>query len=176
MVEERLKIVIQEMNFRKEVSGSWASDPSIYVKVIMGTQEFKTKTVYGRAAHPRFDEEFDLGAGKVESIIVQAWDEGTFSDSFIGECTIFMDQLKVGKGIRNGYTVLKDIKTIGNLFIESVYTGGEEMPAEEEEKPAEDNSAIQPTQQPGMMNISQAQGYSQPQPGMQPFQMAQGYG
>ena len=123
------------MNFKAEVSGGWLTDPAIYIKVICGDERFKTKTRYGKGKNPRFDEEFDLGEGSQEQLIVQAWDEGTVSDSFIGECTIFMDQLKIGKGIRNGYTILKDVSAIGNLFIESVYVAPEEQaPAEEEER------------------------------------------
>jgi Ca2+-dependent lipid-binding protein len=151
---ERLKIVVQEMNFKAEVSGGWLSDPAIYIKIIMGDQEFKTKTRYGKGKNPRFDEEFDLGEAKEDKIIVQAYDEGTISDTFIGECTIFMDQLKIGKGIRNGYTILKEIKAIGNLFIESVYVPAlEDAPVEEESKPEKANQPIQPTLPPAIAQV-----------------------
>lgn len=152
MSAEKLKIFIQELNFKKNQGGGIISDPAIYIKVVYGKEVFKTKTTYGKGKNPRFDEEFDLGEGKADDkIIVSAWDQGTFSDTFIGECTIFIDQLKIGKGVKNGYTLLKDITRIGNLFIESIFIDKireEKEEVEEEKKPEANKETIKPTKPP----------------------------
>jgi hypothetical protein len=156
-MSERLKIVIQEMNFKKDESKGWF-DSAIYIKILSGKETLKTKTRYGKGKNPRFDEEFDLGEAKGDKIIVQAFDEGTLSDTFIGECTIFMDQLKIGKGVRNGYTILKETKMIGNLFIESIYIDKvDEPPVEEEVKPKESSETIRPTKTPAITAVHNPQ-------------------
>ena len=82
---------------------------------------------------PTFGDTFDLGDGCAdEKIIVQCWSEDTFSDHFIGECNIFFDSLKVGEGTKDGFTMLKETKSIGVVFIESHYQAP--VPAEPEEE------------------------------------------
>jgi hypothetical protein len=85
------------------------------------------------------------------------------NDTFVGECSIFMDQLKMGSGTKNGYTMLKETKTIGNLFIESRYTPKDEPDApvekpKEEEKAPEKPATIQDTTKPPMPNYPNPQG------------------
>ena len=47
MATENLILIVEELNFVGEVSGGFLSDPAIYIKLIMGSKEFKTKTAYG---------------------------------------------------------------------------------------------------------------------------------
>ena len=47
-----------------------------------------------------------------------------------------MDQLKVGGGVKDGFTMLKETDSIGVVYIKSIYRGPEDEPAEEE--PAEE--------------------------------------
>ena len=156
MATENLKIIVEELHFVEQMSGNFIRDPAYYVKINMGyDDEWKTKTVFGQEQSAKFIEEFDLGEARKDKIIVKVFDEGLMSDDFIGEATIFMDQLKMGTGTRNGYSILKDTITIGNLFIESIYTGGEaeEAPVEEkkeEEAPAEETPPVQNTAQPAI--------------------------
>ena len=139
MAEENLKIQVHELSFKSDASGGIFTDPSIYIKIKLGKEEFKTKTSYGKAKSAKFNDTFDLGNGRREDrIIVQAWDEGTFSDDFIGECSIFMDQLKVGIGKKGGFTMLKETKSIGVIYLESIYVLPEKVQDEnKEEKAAE---------------------------------------
>ena len=89
-------------------------------------------------------ETIELGkAEREDRIIVQCWDEGTFSDDFIGECSIFMDQLKVGIGKREGYTFLKETKSIGVIFIESIYCAPEEEQTVVEPEEAEPAKVVE---------------------------------
>jgi len=92
MSTENLKITVHELAFKDDASGGLFSDPSIYIKVRLGKKAFKTKTAYGKSQNPKFDDTFDLGeANREDRIVVQCFDEGTFSDDFIGECSVFMD-------------------------------------------------------------------------------------
>ena len=58
-----------------------------------------------------------------------------------------MDSLKVGIGKKNGYTMLKETKHIGVVFIESIYMAPEATKPEVEEveaKPEVQAAVIQP--------------------------------
>ena len=136
---ENLKIKVEHLLFA-ESQGSTFFNPELYVKIRMKDEEFKTKIGYMNGKTPEFNEEFDLGEANHDQIIVQVYDNGMFSDDYIGECIIFMDQLKIGTGCRNGYGILKETRAIGTIFIESFYTAEEKEPVAQEEEKTEEKS------------------------------------
>ena len=139
---ENLTIVVNNLVFKKGQSGGFFSDPAFYCKLLFGGDTHKTKTAYGNATDPEFDLTVDLGAAdQDDKIILQVHSEGTFSDDFVGECNIFIDSLKVGKGKKDGFTVLKETSSIGVVFITSTYTA----PEQEEEAPEETPETPPPT-------------------------------
>jgi len=43
-------------------------------------------------------------------------------DLYIGGCSLTVDQLKVGMGIRDEFTLLKDFSVVGMILIQSNFT------------------------------------------------------
>ena len=152
MSGEHLVLHVQELKFKEGMSGGFFSDPAIYIKILYNGEELKGETKFGEAQNPHFNDEHDLGNGcDDDKIVVQCFSEGTFSDDFIGECNVFMDSLKVGTGVRDGFTMLKETDSIGVVFLKTDYTppeAPEEPPAEE---PAPEVMAAEPYQQQMMM-------------------------
>jgi len=78
-----------------------------------------------------------LGTGSQDDVLeVKVMAEGTFSNDEIASCTICVDQLKIGNGVREEFKLLYDAKLAGMITIQSKYTGKEaEEEAEEESGP-----------------------------------------
>ena len=126
MSEEKLSITVHRFVFKEEQSGGFFCDPAIFVKVDYYGEIFRSKTVYGKAELPKFNDTFDLGNGrKDEKIRVSVYSEGCFSNDFIGEVNVYFDSLKVEGGTKDGFTVLKNGSSLGVIFLESHYTKGE---------------------------------------------------
>ena len=175
MSGEKLQFKIESLKFKEGQSGGWFSDPAIYITVTYNGEDHKTATQYGCGDHPTFEEEFteleDLTLD--DKLVVKAFSESTFtSDDFIGECTIFLDQVKVGSGHqkKKGFTMLNGTDSIGLVTLCSIWTGVEEFetPPEKVEAPVIAPQPMQQQfQQPQMMPQQQMM---QP-PMMQPQMM-----
>ena len=152
MSEESLIVKVIGAKLNDDESGMFTS-MNPYVKMNYGGDEIKTHTHYEGGQEPIWNKTYDLGAGdKTETLIVFVCDEGTFSDSILGKCSICMDQLKVEGGSDEQYTLLHENEPVGWINISTEYTGA---PAEEapEAAPVEEAPVIAET--PPMMPTPQ---------------------
>ena len=121
MSEEKLSVKVCYVELTRDLGGMLtAMSPKVEIK--WGDEDLETETAFEKGTKADFDQEFDLGDGsKSEKLVVKVVSVGTFSNDDIGCCTILTDQLKVGTGIREKFTLLFETESAGLIMLESVY-------------------------------------------------------
>ena len=56
-------------------------------------------------------------------IRISVWQENMMSDDLLAECSVTIDELKVGEGVDEEHTLLFETEKCGTLQIKSVYVG-----------------------------------------------------
>ena len=170
-MSETLSVKVCFVELTRDLGGMMSTmSPKVEIK--WGDEELETETCFEQGTKCDFDQEFDLGDGsKSEKLVVKVVSVGTFSNDDVGMCTILTDQLKVGSGIREKFTLLFETDSAGIIMLESKYQGPPEAAEAEEEAPAQPAPMIAapPMMQQPMMQ--QQQPMMQQPMGMQPPMM-----
>ena len=123
MSEEKLSVKVCYVELTRDLGGMIsAMSPKVELK--WGDEDLETETCFEQGTKGDFNQEFDLGDGsKSEKLVIKVVSVGTFSNDDVGSCTILADQLKVGAGIREKFTLLHETDSAGVIMLESVYQG-----------------------------------------------------
>ena len=121
MSEEKLSVKVCYIELTRDLGGMMSTmSPKVEIK--WGDEDLETETAFEKGTKADFDQEFDLGDGaKSEKLVINVVSVGMFSNDVIGTCTILADQLKVGSGVREKYTLLWETDSAGVIMLESVY-------------------------------------------------------
>ena len=123
MSEEKLSVKVCYVELTRDLGGMIsAMSPKVELK--WGDEDLETETCFEQGTKGDFNQEFDLGDGsKSDKLVIKVVSVGTFSNDDVGTCTILADQLKVGAGIREKFTLLHETDSAGVIMLESVYQG-----------------------------------------------------
>ena len=121
-MSESLKLTLHSAEL--EASGGMFSSLNTYVKILYGQDIIKTHTVYEGGSTPKFNKTYDLQEGrKAESILVQVWSEGSFSDSNIGQCRVKMNEFRVNGTRDHTFVLMDSLNKAGSILFTSEYSG-----------------------------------------------------
>ena len=120
MSDEKLDLVVLKLTIDRDTSGFLGTKAN-YVKVHWGDEEFKTDTIYDED-EPMYEKTFELGDGNANSMVrLSVWQENMVTDDCLAECSVTVDELKVGEGAESEHTLLYETKTVGTLTLKSIY-------------------------------------------------------